>query len=913
MKYHLLATACVVAVGFPCHAQTMQAPSSAESAVAADQDAAAADERPAPDAQTAPSEAAAPAESAGGADIIVTGSRIRGVAPVGSNLISIGADQITKEPAATVTEFLRKVPQVQGFGVDASSAVAQGVGGTNTTRGSSLNLRGLGPQATLTLLDGQRLPFSGVSSNYVDPTAIPAIALSRIEVIADGASAIYGSDAVAGVVNFITRKDYDGLLVRGRYGVADDYWLGQISVLAGKSWGTGNIMIAYEHGEHSNLNGGDRSYVRSDLRAFGGDDYRNSQCNPGNIVIGGTSYAIPDGGVTPATADQLLPGTSNACENLRYGDILPSENRDSFIVNAEQQITDNLKLSAQALYSDRDYTALALQQGSTSNLVDLTVPSSNAFFVAPPGTNPSSETIEYDFTSDFGLIRQNGYTRDRRFSATLDWTISDAWEASISGLYGVDKSAQLTRRVDGGALAAALADSDPATAFNPYGAPNTQAALDSVFVGIFNPYSTNRTRGGSGQINGRLFSLPGGDVRLALGGEFLRYTAGGGSAIGLASNPRKLFAKQTRNQTSGFGELFIPIFSADNAIGGFQRLDLSLAGRIDHYDDIGTTKNPKIGINWSPVRGLLLKGSYGTSFRAPALQDLPLLRTGAGLAVVTWLDPQSPTGNSVGLSLNAGNPDLKPEKAETYSFTAEVTPSSVPGLRLSATYFSVDYSDVINFPPRTPQSLLDPNYAFVVTRDPSDALIQSYLDKGFTIAGIRPAHVAFFYNGQARNLGSVNTDGIDFSASYDRNTDFGQLSFSAVGTYLLHYKVAISPVAPSIEQKGNINYPVDFRGRASAGWARDGLSAELTVNYVNGYDNNLVTPVQRIDSWTTFDLHLGYDFQNDGGVLKGTSISLDGTNIFDRRAPFVNIQYGFDPGEASALGRFVTLTLTKKF
>ena len=318
-------------------------------------------------------------------------------------------------------------------------------------------------------------------------------------------------------------------------------------------------------------------------------------------------------------------------------------------------------------------------------------------------------------------------------------------------------------------------------------------------------------------------------------------------------------------------------------------------------------------MNWSPVRGLTFKGSYGTSFRAPALQDLPLIRAGSGLAVVTWLDPTSPTGSSTGLSLNAGNPALTPETAKTYTFTAQITPPSVPGLSLSATYFGIKYENNIVSPPRTSTSLLDPNYAFAVTRNPPDSLIQYYLDQGFTIAGIRPANIAFFYNGQAANSGSIFTNGVDFDFNYDHDTSIGQLTFGFLGTLLFHYKVAVTALAAEIDQKGNINYPVDFRFRASAGWARNGLSAEVTANYVNGYTNNLLTPIQKIHSWTTFDLHLGYDFQQESGPFKGLGLSIDGTNIFDRDPPFVDIQGGYDPGEASALGRFVTFTVTKKF
>jgi iron complex outermembrane receptor protein len=850
-------------------------------------------------------------ESSAVEEILVTGSRIRGAGPVGSDVIAIGAEQIDRQPAATITEYLRKVPQLQGFGVDASSATIQGAG-TNTTRGSALNLRGLGPQATLTLIDGKRLTYSGVSGNYVDPTGIPSIAIERIEIVPDGASAVYGSDAVAGVANFILRKEFDDIQVRGRIGSADDYTLRQFGGIGGMTWDSGSFVLAYEHSEHGNLNGGERDYILSDLRSRGGRDYRNSQCSPGNILVGTTSYAIPSGGVTPATAGSLVPNTRNLCENLRYGDVLPSEERDSGYFYLSHDLFDNLTLSVQGIVTARDYVAKAIQQGSTSNIVDLVIPSTNPYFVRPVGSTATSVTVQYDFSPELGLIDQTGYTRTNFGTAGLDWRLGDDWHIGIDALTTEDRSAQSTRRIDTAALTARRTSTNPTLAFNPFGGGNSQAVLDAIYSGIFNPFATTRTTGGTAQADGSLWELPGGDARLAFGAEYLRYTIVGGSRQGAAANPSFLLQKQSRNQESAFAELFVPVFGDSNAISGVHRLDLSAAVRYDDYSDVGDTTNPKFGLNYAPIEGLVFKGSYGTSFRAPGLQDLPLLRTGAGLTGVTWTDPLSPTGTSVGLTLNAGNPDLEPEKATTYSFTAEYSPTALPGLKLQATYFSIEYKDVITSPPRTTQSLLDPNYAFAIIRNPSNALIQSYIDQGFPVQN-RPPVAAFLYDGTIQNLGKIEMKGIDFDGSYVFDTSVGELNLGLNASYLLNYDLAVTQIARPIDQLGNINYPVELRSQAFAGWSKGGVSSEITLNYVDGYDNNLIAPVQGVDSWTTVDLHLGYEFENAEGWLSRLAISLDATNVLDEDAPFVNIQGGFDPGQASVLGRFVSLSVGKTF
>ena len=897
MKHVLLVSTCLAMLATPAAAQTTAAEPAQTPPVAV------------------PDLADAPPEGEGQGEILVTGSRIRSATgPVGSNVIAVGANALANQPTATVTEFLRKVPQIQGFGVDASSpSVSGGQGGTNTTRGSSINLRGVGPQATLTLIDGQRLTFSGVSSNYVDATAIPSIAVERIEVVADGASAVYGSDAVAGVVNFVLRKGYDGLQARARYGFADGYWLAQGSALYGKEWDTGSLALAYEYTKNTALNGGERGFVRYDLRDRGGRDYRNGQCNPGNIIAGGQTYAIPAAGVTPATANTLVPGTRNLCENLRFTDILPREERHKFYGYARQELAEGLSVHLQGLYHKRDYVAEAIQQGSTSNIVTLAVPNTNPFFVRPVGSTATSVSVDYDFTPLLGTIKQQGGTETIFVTGGLEWAVAGDWKLAVDGLYTQDKSSQFTRRIETTTLTARLRSADRNLAFNPFGGTNSQSVLDAIYSGVFNPFATSRTRGGSAQADGSLFDLPGGAVRLAVGAEYLRYTSDSGNAQGFLANPTVTINPDlARNQKSVYGEVLVPIVGAANSAPGIERLDLSAAVRYDDYSDVGSTTNPKLGINWSPVRGLLFKGSYGTSFRAPSLQDLPLLRTGASLTIATWTDPLSPTGTSVGLAVNAGNPDLKPESAETFSLTVEGTPSQIPGLRMAATYFSLNYKDLINFPPRTTSSLLDPNYAFAVTRNPTAAQIAAYTSRGLPINGVLPPVVAFLYDGSARNTGSIRTTGIDFDLGYNFDVGGGEVSLGVNGTYVLNYDFAVTTLARPVEQVGNINYPVEFRGRAFAGFESGGFSANILVNHVGGYDNNLTTPRQRVKSWNPVDFDIGYKFEGPG-VLDGLAVSLNVTNLFDEDPPFVNIAGGWDPGQSSALGRLVAFTVAKSF
>src|SRR6185503_5684895 len=185
----------------------------------------------------------------------------------------------------------------------------------------------LSPFATLTLLDGHRVPPSGTTGATVDPDSFPSILIQRVDVVADGASATYGSDAVAGVVNLIMRRNVEGFEAQARYGSANHYEENRIAAALGHGWqiglGSGQISIGLEQSYHSHLNGQNRAFFQSNQTGEGGSNYSSLQCNPGTIVVGNTTYAIPKGGVTPATASSLVPGTANYCDTAKYQDILP--------------------------------------------------------------------------------------------------------------------------------------------------------------------------------------------------------------------------------------------------------------------------------------------------------------------------------------------------------------------------------------------------------------------------------------------------------------------------------------------------------------------------------------------------------------------------------------------------------------
>lgn len=871
-------------------------------------------------AQVAPVPAEAPAadatESAAaeGDEIVVTGSRIRGVAPVGSSVISVDQAMIAREPATNVVDLLRRVPQVSGAGINESfsGVVGPGVTSSNATRTGAINLRGVGPKATLVLFGGQRLAAAGFNGAQIDPTGIPTPALERVEVVADGASAIYGSDAVAGVVNFIPRTRYNGVDARIRASQADGYRQIQASFLGGINWASGSAVVAYEHYYNSRLRGVDRDYYRSDLTARGGRDYRSNQCNPGNIIVNGISYAIPAGGVTPATANLLVPNTRNLCENYRLGDIMAEQNRDAVYGSLRQELAPGIELWARGFFADRRYNANDTQQGSTSAVANLTVPRTNAYFVAPPGTNPASVTVGYYFGNDLPL-RFVGRSQAYQATTGIDARLGGSWKANASASWGRTKDVVNAYFAFNTALTTALASSNPAIAFNPFGGGNSQAVNDNVFSSYLDGRPISHVFSGQLGLNGNLFDIGGGAVRLATGFDYSQYKFHLSTNSGTKATGVRTISDNARKVYSGFAELYVPLFGAPNARAGLQRLELSMAGRYDHYSDVGNTFNPKFGLNWSPVGGLTFKGSYGTSFRAPFLADTLSPRSGAALVVTTSADPQSPTGSSTGLQINDGRAGLVPESATTYTLGAEWRPAAVPGLTASLTWFDLDYKDEISAPVIN-TVLVNPVFAGSVIRNPTAQQVADLIaTSGLPIRGVLPTTVNFIFDGRPSNLGGTRTNGFDFALNYDRKLGWGDVYGSLSGTYLTRYDVRVTKIAPARDVLNTIYYPPRFRANAEFGWSNNGVSASTTVRYLNSYRNNLITPEEKVRGNVTVDLRLGYTVEDGPRWLKGTSVDFQVSNVFDRDPPYVNVQGGVDPSAASLIGRMFTVTLGKKW
>ncbi|MFD1787880.1 TonB-dependent receptor [Sphingomonas floccifaciens] len=872
--------------------------------------------QPVVDAQPAVPATAAdvPQEEASPEDIIITGSRIRGIAPVGSSVIAIDQSKIAETPVTSTNDLLRRVPQVVSLGANRAGGSAQN-GAANATRGAGINLRGLSTNATLLLYDGRRFPPQGTQGQFTDPSVLPSIALSRVEVIADGASAIYGSDAVAGVVNLILRRDFDGVEVRGRYGFTDgNYDERQASAIAGKRWKGGYAMLAGEWTYNSALLGTDLDFYQNDNRPRGGRDLRVLTCNPGTVTANGVTYAIPAGGVTAGTAGSLAAGTANRCFYDKDLEVIPDQQRFSVTGAVSQQIGDRVRLFADGFWSRREGTLPLIANINTA------VPSTNPFYVAPPGVTPGlcpasagvptgtrCVTVAYSLYPEFGQIQRRFWNETWNAVGGVEVDLFGDFRATAYYSHGESEEVDNRRQngANAAALAAALRDTNPATALNVFGGTNNPATyarlIDNLFV------ITGRTRLDvfNAQADGTLFAIPGGNVRLAVGGEHrVEYTFTD-LQTGTSAAPVAVGSAGERNVDAVFGELFVPIVGATNASPGLEQLSLSAALRYEKYSDFGSTTNPKIGITYKPFRGLSLKGTYGTSFRAPTFTEVSTVGGGAGLYFDTL---PGPTGNQIGIGIAGGNPNLQPEKAKTWSFTVEAAPPQVPGLVASVSYFRIDYTDQIQALRGTPGLLTNPIYRQFVQFNPSAATIASLVGSGLPLnAVIDQSQVTFIADGRRQNLGTSLLRGLDFALNYNWSINDVRMDAGIQGSYILDYLFEAVPGSGLISVVDTFGFTQKFRSQADVGLQWGGLRSRLTWNHLAGYFNTTVTPRQRISNYDTFDLSVGFE------LTRNVTLGADVRNLFNEDPPFVDTNFGYDPQAANPIPRVFAITAQVKF
>ncbi len=727
-------------------------------------------------------------------EVIVIGSNIRGIVAGGSSPVIIFDKQaIDNTGAATMQQFFEKLPQNFGGGANGANVGNLGLDrdtGNNFGQGSTINLRGLGTGTTLTLINGHRVSSSN-RYRYVDVSLIPISAVERVEILSDGASAIYGSDAIGGVVNIVMRQDFTGYETSVRYGTVttggmEEY---QASQVAGWSWDGGRLLANYEFLEQTNLSALDKDFSKD------------------------VTYSPYD----------LYPGSK----------------RHSLYIDGLQQITEVLALNLTGSYSTRDMDTTIASRWDVTNLFP--------------------QTQQYDLFA--GL--------------TLD--MPQQWQARLNAGYGKSEVRYERTSVEDGVANTA---------------PPTDMHSSIAYVDLI--------------ADGKVLILPAGTVSAAVGASFNRdeYDFVDYRKLEAPFNP-------SRDISSAFGELSIPLVANRPAI---RNLSVTVAARYDDYSDFGSTTNPKYGLLWEATEGLLFRGSFGRSYRAPVFQDMQP----NNFAFVSRVpNPGAPSGSTVLMEIANGNPVLGPERAETWTTGLSFSPQAIQGLTLQANYYNIDYSDRIDvgYPGDTSAifSQSTAPYADLLTFNPTSQQVEQATQLGLAGFGVyvypddlNVEDTEVILDNRVRNNAVTSQEGVDLELSYSVDAGENNIDFSLAAWYLINSTRQVTAKAPAADALNMVYLPVDLKLRSGVTLTRHKLAGGVFLNYVDSYrdPSNMADP--KVDSWTTVDLNLKYTFE------KQTSVTLNVQNLLDKDPPFVvnGRGTGYDPTNATALGRFVSMSLT---
>jgi iron complex outermembrane recepter protein len=897
-------------------------------------------------ASTAPGSAAAERESAphAGQEMVVTGTRLKQTSfSAASPVQVVDRKELEQSGASNVADVVTYLTAAQGSGFQGAGSQSFGT--------VSINLRGLGEGATLVLLNGRRLPLSGAynpkGQQFADLSTIPLVAIERVEILRGGASAIYGSDAVAGVINIITRKNFDGARVEldGQTTTRFDQRDGTASVALGASSQRGRVFVAGSYFSRSELVANQRDWTK--------DGYISEEGYPGTFVLG--TKTIPDPACSSVPGSALVAGATGPICSFQYRNfdsLSPKASRANMFGSGEYDLTKHTTAFGELLASQ-------LRGGYISSPAFpipppfLTVPANhvdNPFgqpvlaIIRPVGAEAGGSRAETDDNTLRGVVGLRGDLEGVAAGTPFEtWT----WEAYATA--ATDRSEFILPDTLRGAIQNALNScSNPAAlsnCYNPFyssvngtGTPNSTALINS-FYGAQTSITDSQMQTVNAGMSGTLFDLPGGEFAVAFGGE-LRHESratrfdhdSNEDLYSFLLGNTDAFAQ--REVYGGYGELGWPLLHG---------LMLQTAGRVEYYTDIQRSAfSPSAGLTLSPaellgrdnassaLRRLQFRGQVTSAFRAPNLyQSFP------GYVV-------QPSSENVGQPLPVylpvqgfGNPDLKPEHALAVS--GGVTWAPIREVNLSGDFWDYDYKDRIEL-------------------QNAQQLINQYL-----AGGAAPQVVVDPVSGQISRVttkfinipGDVVTNGIDFSGFVTlTNRTFGdsapedrshKLTFGAVGTYLLTFNYPYSEASPRTLPNGTVLPPAYCNGTTptspcnAAGirnfnnvwqsmprwrvnfpvtWSYLGHSASFITHYISSYlddvDPRADGSYDTISSWVTFDLQYSYTLKNWLG--RELTMRIGVYNLADADPPKVNgLTTSYDYTLADPRGRMLYGKLIGQF
>ena len=782
---------------------------------------------------------------------------------------------------------------------------------------SSANLRGLGDASTLVLLNGRRAANYAASGGAVNLNFIPVAAIERVEILKDGASAIYGADAMAGVINFILRKDFRGAQISA-YDAQPQQDGGNQSQL-NLTLGYGdlatdriNAFVTASYQKDNVLPARDRAFSRTAYRPDEGINGLNRETYPANIRTESTTFINPSyaTGCLPPVA-LPIPGTGMCGHDpLSVVNLIPPSERTNVLGGATWQLDADNQLYAQYLYSSLRYELIRNQNAVSA---DFSAGGQKILYPAGGPYYPTEFAATHGISGDLDLyyrsvplgpITNKTQINAQHLAMGAEGAIN-GWNYDVAWIYS--KNDQQFDSTSGNVSTQRFVDAMATGLINPFGpsGPDGEALLlgTQITAEIFHANAT--TNSIEAKASRELGEIAGAPLAIAIGAEArwerlsIVYTP--------EFNTGDIFGSpQLANTTSGsrsvgalFGELNVDLT---------RELEAQLAVRFDHYSDFGATTNPKVAVRWQPVPSFLIRSSYGTGFRPPTLPDLfaPAVfgktrrRSDSARCPTTTLSTDC---NTFFPSVTSGNVDLGPETSTQFNIGGVWEP--LYGLSLGVDYWKIDKTGSAG---TLSEDTLFKNLGLFestnVRRGPADPAHPTL-----------PGPIQLVLQG-TQIFGDLRTSGIDlFVAVRGRPGPAGQFGFSLNGTYIAEWQQQLDGVNFVSALGRNVVGPIPrWRHYATLNWNRDAWGATLAQTFSSGYtDANLnAAKVERqVGAYDVWDLQGRYS------GFKNTTLALGIKNLLDRDPPFSNqtaqglVMY--DPRYADPRGRTFYATLTFTF
>ncbi len=866
----------------------------------------------------------------------ITGSNIKRtdvetVAPVDV----ITREQIERSGQPTIAEVLRNVPANTGnsYSESFSNSFAPGASG--------ISLRGLGQKTTLVLINGRRTAGYGFAQNlqdtFVDLNSIPASAVERIEILKDGASAIYGSDAIAGVVNVILRKDYKGIEFSAGAGVAagngdyrfsatggfGDLGRDKYSVLGVFDYYKRDLVMLNETDFGASRDwrgraGGGRNFQSltgagtwRQLSATNGltPNFQAIASCPGTVL---TAAQAREAGLISANAGNLaFTGTFCAKDFNDQFTAIPSTERFGFLGRGTVEISPTLQgfgevgLSRVSSFQRFQSAVFAGTTGLRQSPQGLRPFTYNINFAPGAAGNPFSTNARYvGVLGDVGTRNTDIQSDSYRLLAGLKYSFGpfDGESAVGWSRSDTDSTSQNALTIGGVSSAFGVPTSSqppvPLSTSSTYNLNNF--ALNSAAVR--NSLLTNSTRNAVSElsfVDTRLATefgnLPGGPIGLSVGAEFRNEkivdTPSAASAAGTILGQGTTRTNGKRDSFAIFAEAGLPILKS---------LEAQLAVRSDRYSDYGSSTVPKIGLKWKPTSQLVVRANWGEGFRAPTL---PEISPSTATFFTSVIDPVDNVSRQIS-GVFAGNPNLSAETSKSTTVGIVFEPSR--DFNLGVNWYQIDWRNQVAA--ASLQQIVNGNGVVngavrgTVTRDPETGQVAS---------------VTTAYFNQFKTV----TSGLDMDAVYRMTTEQGKFAFRMGGSYIESYKVDDTEY---VGQNGYGSIP-RIRGNVSVEWERGPFVARVAANYIHSYyqaalpgsyfnvqDQRYQTGIygEKLGSRTTIDLFGSYEFSNK---LK---INASVINVMNSQPPYdpgASGTFLYDFTQYDVRGRAYRLNLNYKF